>query len=385
MKISVAMATYNGQRFIREQLESLGAQKRLPDELVVSDDRSTDRTLEVVEEFAHTAPFPVRIYRSERNLGFSDNFLRAAKLCKGDWIAFCDQDDIWLPNKLTVCEQYTDMPHNDVVLVAHNAEVVDESLARSGVRYLNVRKKVICSGQRLPNLWVASGFTMMFRADLLSEFPCEERGPDPRVPTSRLAHDVWICRIARIVGDVVILPECLALYRRHGLTTTTFLSGGNEAVRESRKFVRRVQALSTGGAGNYKMHARAARYQARIFDRFGRDLSLGRWRERFRKAAADYAGLSRWLLIRSQLCGEARFYRRLQYLSALMLRNGYVRFNGYSMNNVRMMLRDAVFDFAVALYGPRGKGRAGDAAAGARESENAGLDRLKVLRERTRR
>src|SRR5262249_24814222 len=75
-RISVAMATYNGARFIRQQLESLAQQTLLPHELVVRDDVSTDRTLSIVEEFSRHAPFPVRIHKNDVRLGYPDNFMR---------------------------------------------------------------------------------------------------------------------------------------------------------------------------------------------------------------------------------------------------------------------------------------------------------------------
>src|SRR5581483_5816839 len=100
MRISIAMATYNGGQFIREQLDSLSRQTFLPCELVVCDDGSTDHTLAIVETFAASAPFAVRIHRNKKRLGFGPNFLKAASLCDGEVIAFSDQDDVWLETKL---------------------------------------------------------------------------------------------------------------------------------------------------------------------------------------------------------------------------------------------------------------------------------------------
>src|ERR687885_1327551 len=100
MKVSVAMCTYNGAAFLREQLQSLAAQARTPDELVVCDDASADATVRVVREFAAAAPFPVRLTVNERNLGSTKNFERAISLCAGDLVALSDQDDLWLPAKL---------------------------------------------------------------------------------------------------------------------------------------------------------------------------------------------------------------------------------------------------------------------------------------------
>ena len=84
----------------REQLADLAAQSVLPAELVVCDDGSTDDTLAILERFAITAPFPVRVHRNSERLGYRANFLKCAGLCRSDLIAFCDQDDRWAPRKI---------------------------------------------------------------------------------------------------------------------------------------------------------------------------------------------------------------------------------------------------------------------------------------------
>lgn len=96
--ISVAMTTYNGERFLREQLDSLYNQTRVPDEVVVCDDRSTDGTVAILEEYKQR--FGLKYYINEASLGINNNFFRAISLCSGDYIALCDQDDIWLPKKI---------------------------------------------------------------------------------------------------------------------------------------------------------------------------------------------------------------------------------------------------------------------------------------------
>ena len=96
VKISIAMATFNGDKFIKEQLDSFAKQTITPFELVVCDDGSTDSTLGIVMNFAQSASFKVRVYQNPENLGFSNNFMKCASLCEGEWIAFSDQDDVWL-------------------------------------------------------------------------------------------------------------------------------------------------------------------------------------------------------------------------------------------------------------------------------------------------
>ena len=104
MKISVAMATYNGEKYIVEQLDSIRNQTRPADEVVICDDCSTDRTVEIVNRFIceHNLEEKWRIEVNERNLGYASNFIGALRKTTGDYIFFCDQDDIWVPDRVEV-------------------------------------------------------------------------------------------------------------------------------------------------------------------------------------------------------------------------------------------------------------------------------------------
>src|SRR4051812_17314881 len=101
--VSIALATYNGARYLHAQLDSLLAQTLKPEELVVGDDGSNDETLTILKDFALTAPFPTRIQVNAARLGYADNFLATAARCSSPLIAFCDQDDVWMPTKLQRC------------------------------------------------------------------------------------------------------------------------------------------------------------------------------------------------------------------------------------------------------------------------------------------
>ncbi|MGA7871732.1 MAG: glycosyltransferase [Candidatus Binatus sp.] len=136
-KISIAMAVYNGERFIREQLDSLVRQTRPPDELVVSDNASTDRTVEIVRDFAVRAPFPVRLFINDSNLGVSRNFERAMLKCAGEIIFLCDCDDVWYPEKIRIMtDALANSPHAAVAVC--NADIVDAALKPLGETVWNV-------------------------------------------------------------------------------------------------------------------------------------------------------------------------------------------------------------------------------------------------------
>ncbi|MGA7952685.1 MAG: glycosyltransferase family 2 protein [Gloeobacterales cyanobacterium] len=220
MHISVAMATYNGEAYIRDQLDSLVNQTLLPQELIVCDDGSVDRTLEIVEQWSKTtAPFPVHIYRNEKRLGFADNFLQAASLCNGDLIAFCDQDDVWLPEKLQYClALFTYKP--DLILFSHNAWVTDEKLSR--MKLLSSRKTCIYErGNFQPLANPLMGFTQVFRKELAHDIPWNVRPRaeayvQSKTPGCLMPHDCWIAIVASSLGTVMVSDTVLAFYRQHG-------------------------------------------------------------------------------------------------------------------------------------------------------------------------
>src|SRR5690606_21917078 len=123
-RISVVLATYNGVRFIEEQLDSLATQTRLPDELVVVDDGSLDETVDVLRSFQRTAPFPVELIAPGEHLGTCEAFGEAMRRATGTILAICDQDDRWEPEKLAVMEQRM-VGRPDALLAFSDATLID--------------------------------------------------------------------------------------------------------------------------------------------------------------------------------------------------------------------------------------------------------------------
>jgi len=219
LKISVAMATLNGSKFIFDQLQSLALQKHIPWELVVCDDGSIDDTVERIQEFAESAPFPVRVYRNETNLGFARNFLKAARLCQGEWISYCDQDDVWLPNKLEdVCAVVEQDPIINLVL--QNAFICNETLSHEGRLFPNRIRQGSYLPQSQYGFWVWPGFLQTFKANLLHILD-EELLPKSYYPGhARMTHDKWTCLIANATGKIRVIENPAALYRRHEKAVT---------------------------------------------------------------------------------------------------------------------------------------------------------------------
>ena len=215
MKISVAMCTYNGADFLPAQLESILAQSRKPDQIVVCDDGSTDETRAVLQKFEKQSPDLILLRFNKKNLGSIKNFEQAIGLCNGEVIALSDQDDVWRPDKLQLVEQA--FKKQSTALVFSDAELVDENLKPLNRRMWNEvgfdehKKKLLRSGRALEVLvtgWTVTGATMAFRTGF--------KNICLPVPDGiAMIHDGWIALTIAAVADVVALDEPLIHYRQH--------------------------------------------------------------------------------------------------------------------------------------------------------------------------
>jgi rhamnosyltransferase len=214
MHISIAMGTYNGERFLKQQLDSFAAQSLLPAELVVCDDGSSDRTIDILKEFAAQAPFLVRIHRNETNLGYRANFLKCAARCRGDLIAFSDQDDVWRPYKLA--EQVEHFNNPAVLLSGHRAALIDGDGQQLPGTLSQLPVGTLTSAKVWPFSFCA-GFTQMFRRELLGYRELWNHSVD--IGNKPMAHDQFFIFLAFTLGAVYYDPVILADYRQHDSNT----------------------------------------------------------------------------------------------------------------------------------------------------------------------
>lgn len=213
-QISVAMATFNGGKFLLQQLNSINDQTMLPDELVVSDDCSTDDTIEILKGFARYAKFSVIILQDEVRRGFADNFLNAASACRGEYIMFCDQDDVWVASKVeTVMREMADP---NVALCIHANTLVNADLQVISHNPENVRESVTLRKMTHEPYGSVFGNAMTFKASLLSLIPAKLRPRQPEKSDKVMSHDHWIYQLAAVTGDIRMLDAELLLYRQHG-------------------------------------------------------------------------------------------------------------------------------------------------------------------------
>jgi glycosyltransferase involved in cell wall biosynthesis len=218
-QISVAMCTYNGSKYVADQLESIAKQTRLPYELVVCDDRSSDSTQEIVRKFAETAPLEVRLVVNPENLGSAKkgvtrNFEKASGLCRGEFIAMCDQDDVWLPAKLEhLAGVLENNPHAGAVF--SNARIIDSQSKPTGATlseangFTQSEDERLRAGEVLPVLLSMTkvyGCTLMVRAELLRKIL--------PVPPSWW-FDAWLSCMSAVLMGLEYVPEPLFCYRVH--------------------------------------------------------------------------------------------------------------------------------------------------------------------------
>lgn len=218
-RVSVAMATFNGQDYISEQLNSLSNQIFLPAELVVCDDGSIDFTVDIIKDFAKTAPFPVKIILNENNLGPIDNFFKAAALCSGDWISFCDQDDFWFPNKISSAIEEIERRPN-VSLVLQSAYFTNFELESTGIVFPKFGAYGYFESNQLNPFFEWHGFLQTVRSDFFRMFNFESRPINRYRSFAHQSHDQWTCMIANAIGGVSIIGDVVALYRRHPRAVT---------------------------------------------------------------------------------------------------------------------------------------------------------------------
>jgi glycosyltransferase involved in cell wall biosynthesis len=216
--VSVAMATCNGMRYLAAQLESLAHQTWLPAELVVTDDASTDETVRIVEAFARVAPFPVRLHVNPKRLGYRANFMKAAQLCQADVIAFCDQDDVWVEDKLAICIDR--LVNTDALLIYHNAIVTDSELLEIDTLARDALPAAYNPALTVGPLAYGLGFTLLLRRQLMVFMPLWPRSLDFHDGTNREGHDQWFFFLANVFGSIVYIDTPLARYRRHAAAAT---------------------------------------------------------------------------------------------------------------------------------------------------------------------
>lgn len=218
-QITILLATFNGQRYLPAQLESLWQQTRQDFVLRVRDDGSSDETLSILSAAQHARPGQIELVRDEHaRLGAMRSFVALMKDTQTPYVAFCDQDDVWLPSKLDRLVQEIQAVERSIgvdrpVLCCSDATVTDAQLNLLHPSYHRRHNLELANGRDLPMQRLlfrnfAIGATTMVNAALMKR--CRT------VPDAAVMHDWWMALVATAQGRAIVLPEPLMLYRQHG-------------------------------------------------------------------------------------------------------------------------------------------------------------------------
>lgn len=222
--VSVCLATYNGEKYLREQLDSIICQLSDTDELIISDDGSGDATIDIVKSYHDNR---IRLFENKGKHGFISNFENALKQSVGEIILLSDQDDIWKPNKVRVVTDSL----KSCDLVVHDAELVDKEGRSIGKTYYQTMHKHTGFVANLlkPRFL---GCCMAFNRKVLNKaLPLVERR----------GHDYWIGMIAIIGFKVSFVDDILISYRRHGGNVTTSSEKSDKSL--YKKYLKRLNMI----------------------------------------------------------------------------------------------------------------------------------------------
>jgi glycosyltransferase involved in cell wall biosynthesis len=312
MNISIAMTTYNGEKYLEEQLGSIAGQTRPPDQLVVFDDLSSDSTLSILKKFKNRVEFDVCIHQNINNIGYSKNFEKAVLNCTGDIILFCDQDDVWYPNKLETIENFF-CSNSGALLVMHDAELFFNNCELANNTLINQTKSLGMQVSRDFGL----GCCMAFRKELVDiAYP---------MPPGVFLHDVWLNKIALLLNGKFFITQVLMKYRRHAQNTTSWVACNVSAFRfftffwtwwkkstVEAMYLRRLELLEIERAMSIKMHDNS------IDSNIKKRLSVA-IKEIYRELLAIQA---RFLVVKTP------FYKRCPLIRVFYKRGYYSYFSG---------------------------------------------------------
>jgi glycosyltransferase involved in cell wall biosynthesis len=228
--VSIALCTYNGGKYLRQQLDTLVNQNYPNLEIIVVDDGSTDDTLQILHEYTERYGF-IKIYTNPKNLGYVKNFEKAISLTTGAYIALADQDDIWAPEKIALMVDGI----GENMLIYHDSEFVDEqgnSLNKKLSQYRNFYAGSNANVFLMENC--VSGHALLFKRQLLQYFTGFN---------TLIFHDHWLAYIACSNGGITYINQLLVKYRQHTQANTNILRQDRGEIKKKESLVKIEEQL----------------------------------------------------------------------------------------------------------------------------------------------
>lgn len=226
--VSIALCTYNGERFLAAQLDSLFSQDYSDIEIIAVDDCSTDDTWNILTEYS-AKDARLKIYKNEHNLGHTLNFEKAINLCTGQYIALCDQDDLWEKDKVSRLMAAV----GDNVMIYHDSDFINDNDKRIGDKTMSSQCRMYDGESSLPVILAncIHGHAILFHHKLRDHlFPF----------SNEFSHDWAIAFAAFNTGSVKYLPDVLVHYRQHQNSATDFLGQRQKGTEPKNRGIKRL-------------------------------------------------------------------------------------------------------------------------------------------------
>jgi glycosyltransferase involved in cell wall biosynthesis len=320
MKISVAMATYNGAHYLRDQLQSFVNQTRQPDELIITDDCSTDGTETIVCEFAKTVPFTVVFHRNEKNLGYCGNFNAALMKTTGDLVFLSDQDDVWFPEKIEHMVGVAER-NPQALVVMNDAALTDGRLNDVGLTKVG---QIRSAGFSMDSF--VMGCCCAVRRELLDL--CMP------IPAGIKGHDNWVVQFADGLNAKLVDKTVLQYYRRHESNESQFIANRTTKVTRTQA---RLNTIKTVLNQNSVEQVRAGLQQLQIFADGVRDADE-KTPEHYK---TELAALEKRYRQRVDTTEQRLAVIEKPFFSRFIAASGLLMCGGYnSANGIRSFIRD---------------------------------------------
>lgn len=257
--VSVALCSHNGERFIVEQVESILRQSVPPQEIVLSDDASTDRTIELAREtvarLAADTGTALVVLANEKALGVTANFQQAIAACSGGIIVLSDQDDVWYPDRIERATAALDT-RRDLLLVSSDARLVDESGADLGSTLFGALE---LTTENVATIHAGGALRLLLRRNLVTGATTAFRSELAAIATPfppGWVHDEWLAIVASVTGSLDVIEQSLIDYRQHG---------SNQIGVRKLGFVGKLRRMAEPGA---ERNARLLERASALVDRF---------------------------------------------------------------------------------------------------------------------
>jgi glycosyltransferase involved in cell wall biosynthesis len=319
MKISIVVTTYNGEKYIKEQIDSFLSQTLSPDEIIITDDCSSDKTIKIVEKYKENYSDKIKIFQNQYNLGFTKNFQEGIKKSSGDIIFLSDQDDLWYENKIEiVVKKFNSNPNVDLII--HDADLVNENLKFTNYSVLSQ----VISGFNNTDVFITGALTA-FKKNLVKYFL--------PFPKNLVGHDGFIHFVSKNLNTRIVINDKLQMIRRHADNTSGWVAS---SLKKINKFDVFKQQFFSKRVKHYNDRLEQVIHMINILEKLRSEKH--NFSEETLLLSLNKLKNERVAIRKRNLLEKKNFFERKVIAFELLIKNQYKYFNGYK-SFIRDILR----------------------------------------------